>query len=349
MALPNNSNFSVNISQLENEFLFVQMSPGFINTMLLSAGLYQMYSGIEIAHPVYAVLFCNLLITLLSSMIDVFIFLFITLLSYSVLVNGSCITCFLFHCCSWCILSCLRYLYIVHSKWLHDKLPNSRTVCVIAIFSIFCIFFLTSGAVLGIVTSFGWPYKRAADMSATQRMINAGAILTTYFSLVGASCFFYISVLRKKGKLGINSVGILEEDLENETLEACSDDRLANNNIVRSRTFCKQSDNKSITTLSQVLGRDPIYYRNKLTTENVTHKIKIKKRCLSCSDIINFELENNAKKTNSSRRTNSNDELNSNTIIEWNTRRTNIKSQEDSSNLGKSMLYLVNYSGSRLM
>jgi hypothetical protein len=334
MALQDNFKNSTNISQLENEFLFVQMSPGCINTFLLSVGLYQMYSGIEIAHPVYAVLFCNLLVTLISSMIDVFIFPFITILSYSVLVNGSCITCFLFHCCSWCILSCLRYLYIVHSKWLHDRLPNSRTVCVIAILSIFCIFLLTSGAVLGVVMSFGWPYQRAADMSATQRMINAGAILTTYFSLVGASCFFYISVLRKRGKLGINNVGILEEELKNETLEACSDYRLANS-IVNSRTFCKQSDNKSITTtMSQALGTDPRYFINKLTTENVTHKVKIKKRCLSCSDVVNFELE--TRKTYSSRRTNSNDELYSNTITEWDSRRTNIKSQEDSHNLGMS-------------
>ena len=113
-----------NISQIDNEQLYIQISPGILNIIFLSIGLCQMYFGIEIAHPVYAVLFSNLLVTFLSTMLDVFVFPFITNLKYAVLVNGNNTTCLLFHCCCWCVLSVLRYLYIIKPKWLHKTFPN---------------------------------------------------------------------------------------------------------------------------------------------------------------------------------------------------------------------------------
>ena len=166
MSFQNHINNSTNISQVGNEFLFVQMSPGIINTLLLTVGLCQMYVGIEIAHPVYAVLFSNLTVTLLSSLIDVFVFPFITILKYAVLVIGNNVTCFLFHCCSWCVLSVLRFLYILNPDWLHQKFPNAKTLCILAIFSQFSIFFFSYGIVLGTAMYFGWPSKRAIDLTS---------------------------------------------------------------------------------------------------------------------------------------------------------------------------------------
>jgi hypothetical protein len=41
----------------------------FFNTTMLAACIYLIYFGIEISHPLYAVLFCNLVVALVSSFI----------------------------------------------------------------------------------------------------------------------------------------------------------------------------------------------------------------------------------------------------------------------------------------
>jgi hypothetical protein len=294
MALQNNINNSTNISQLDNELLFVQMSPGCINTILLSAGLYQMYSGIEIAHPVYAVLFCNLLVTLISSMIDVFIFPFITILKYTILVNANTTMCFLFHCCSWCVLSLLRCLYIINPKWLHEKFPNPKTLCALAIFGLFFIFILTFGTVLGTSMSFGWPYKRTTDLTSRQRLVSSSTILLTYFSLVGTSCLLYILILRKRGKLGINNVGISERSLKNETLEVGSGDR----------------SNQSKTNLTHCQRTNPRHFIIKKTSEKVTPKIQANKRSLSCTEVCNSIYEDSLRNKIQIRRSKSYEKFN---------------------------------------
>jgi hypothetical protein len=318
MALQDNIKNTTNISQLENEFLIIQMSPGVINTILLSAGLYQMYSGIEIAHPVYAVLFCNLLITLLSSIIDILIFPFITILKYTVLVNANTTMCFLFHCCSWCVLSLLRYLYIINPKWLHEKFPNPKTLCALAIFGLFLIFILTFGTVLGTSMSFGWPYKRTTDLTSRQRLVSSSTILLTYFSLVGTSCLLYILILRKRGKLGINNVGISERSLKNETLEIGSGDR----------------SNQSKTNLTHCQRTNPRHFIIKKTSEKLTPKIQANKRSLSCTEVCNIKVKDTSSNLNQLRRSKSYQVLNSKNIdthleLEDNITRLNIEQSAD--------------------
>jgi hypothetical protein len=306
MSLQIDINNSTSISRVENELLFVQISPGIINTLLLTVGLCQMYVGIEIAHPVYAVLFSNLTVTLFSSLIDVFVFPFITTLRYAVLVIGNNVTCFLFHCCSWCVLSVLRFLYIVNPDWLHNKFPNPKTLCVLAIFGQFFIFLFSYGIILGTAMYFGWPYKRAIDLTSQQRLIRIGTILITYFSLVGTSCIFYILILRKRGKLGINNVGTLdqESDLKIEVQES---------------TLVNQNGNtKSNINPSQMFNTNPISFSNTSAAEDVIPKINIKQRCLSFSDISSFIMEENQTK-----RSKSNEELNN--VDKWNVTNTEIK------------------------
>jgi hypothetical protein len=318
MSFQNHINNSTNISQVGNEFLFVQMSPGIINTLLLTVGLCQMYVGIEIAHPVYAVLFSNLTVTLLSSLIDVFVFPFITILKYAVLVIGNNVTCFLFHCCSWCVLSFLRFLYIVNPDWLHNKFPNAKTLCILAIFSQFSIFLFSYGIVLGTAMYFGWPYKRAVDLTSQQRLIRIGTILITYFSLVGTSCVFYILILRKRGKLGINNVGTLDQEsgLKFEAQE--------------STPVNQKGNTKSKIKPSQMFNTNPISFSNTSTAEDVIPKIILKQRCLSFSDISSFTMEENQNK-----RSKSNEELNHacNNVDKWNI--TNTESKEALNGPGK--------------
>ena len=197
----------------ENDFNFIHLIPSVINIAFLLIGTCQMYLGIEINHPIYCTLFLNLIVTLFSSIIDILIFPFVSVaeVKYSAMVNGNGVVCLLFHCCSWSISSVLRYIYIIHPNWLHKKFQEARTLCLLATLSILAIFSLSFGTILGTVMYCGWPYKRRNEMSSKEKAICTSSILTIYLSLVGSSCIFYVMILRKRGKLGINHVGNIEE------------------------------------------------------------------------------------------------------------------------------------------
>jgi hypothetical protein len=70
----------VNISQkINNGTTFIQenfylVCPEILNVLLLSICLMQMYNKIEIGHPVFKILFCNLTASLISSGVNVVAF-----------------------------------------------------------------------------------------------------------------------------------------------------------------------------------------------------------------------------------------------------------------------------------
>ena len=52
--------------------------PELLNVLLLGLGVYEMHEGIEIGHPVYALLFANLVVALISSLLGLVSFLALT-------------------------------------------------------------------------------------------------------------------------------------------------------------------------------------------------------------------------------------------------------------------------------
>jgi hypothetical protein len=56
--------------------------PEFFNFGLLGIGLFQMYHGIEISHPVYTILFTNLCVAFSSSFVGIMSFFYLTDNSY---------------------------------------------------------------------------------------------------------------------------------------------------------------------------------------------------------------------------------------------------------------------------
>lgn len=98
------------------------------NTGLLTFSVYLFYAGIEIKHPVYGVLFFDLLVTLASSVINVAVFPFVKTVRFNNLVNGNSVVCLLFHCGSWCVVSALRYAFIVHHDWMGNCLEGTSTL-----------------------------------------------------------------------------------------------------------------------------------------------------------------------------------------------------------------------------
>jgi hypothetical protein len=181
-----------------------------------------MYNGIEISHPIYATLFCNMVITLLSSVIDVFIFPFVTNFKYSTLVNGNSVLCLLFHFCSWFVLSVLRYFYIVYPDQLHQRFPEPKVLSSIAIISDILIFTINCAGMLGTLMYFGWPQIKMYYMPTTHKIISISTILSIYVLLLSLSCCFYILILRKRGKLGINQVAVLNKEEVGGTRESSS-------------------------------------------------------------------------------------------------------------------------------
>jgi hypothetical protein len=48
-----------------------------------------MYNGIEIEHPVFSVLFCNLIVAFVSSVVNVISYPFDKEIKYSTIINGN--------------------------------------------------------------------------------------------------------------------------------------------------------------------------------------------------------------------------------------------------------------------
>jgi len=92
-----------------------------------------MYQGIEIGHPLYAVLFANLILPMAFSLMNIIGFAFMPQISYYILANTSNAMSIFFHCTCWCTTSLIRYLYIIKPDWLHKKLPSIKVQCLTAL------------------------------------------------------------------------------------------------------------------------------------------------------------------------------------------------------------------------
>jgi amino acid transporter len=174
---------------------------------MLSVGILQMYNGVEIEHPVFRVLFCNLVVAFISSAVNIIVYPFEKNVRYSTIINGNNGFYYLFHCCSWLIVSILRFIYIIHKDWLFKRFPDPKVLNRLAIASVF-LSFLTCWLILIIVIVLcGWPRLKIFEMPMPQKAMSAGTLLGLYILLICISCFFYLLILRKRGKLRNNKVG----------------------------------------------------------------------------------------------------------------------------------------------
>jgi len=100
--------------------------PEYFNLFFLSCGLYGMYQGIDILHPLYAVLFLNLVASLLTTMLDITAFFFVLTVHYILFSNVINSLSLLFHCTSWCVTSVLRFVYIIYGDWFNNLIPSQK-------------------------------------------------------------------------------------------------------------------------------------------------------------------------------------------------------------------------------
>jgi len=183
-----------------------------------------MYNGIEIEHPVFRVLFCNLLLTFFSSTVNVIAYSFTIQIRYSTIVNASNTLCLLFHCCCWLIVSLLRFFYIIHKDWLFSRFPDPKILNRLAVASIFIIYLICFLIILIVAILCGWPRTKMVEMPMPQKAISSGSLIGIYILLICLSCPFYLLILRKRGKLRNNKVGVTipEVKVKDSNLEVMS-------------------------------------------------------------------------------------------------------------------------------
>jgi len=132
--------------QLENNTLTMILQtamivPEYFNLVFLLAGIYGMYQGIEIKHPLYAVIFLNLIVALFFTLLDLAVFFFLSTDRFVSILNASSTVALFFHCTCWCVTSIIRYLYIVHENWIHSVVPGHQKQCCLAFGFSFILFF----------------------------------------------------------------------------------------------------------------------------------------------------------------------------------------------------------------
>ena len=149
MSFKENFTFSENVSfkQYVNEdwALILQailIAPECLNCIFLLMGIYGMYQGIEIQHPLYAMMFLNLIVALFFTILDLIAFFFISTDRFVSISNASSGFTLFFHCTCWCVTSIIRYVYIVHEAWIHNVMPSHRRQSYLA-FGFSFILFLT--------------------------------------------------------------------------------------------------------------------------------------------------------------------------------------------------------------
>ena len=175
-----------------------------VNTIVLGAGLYLMYSGIEIGHPVYSILLCDLFMTFFSSLLNARLIVD-SFPPYS-LSNGNNLSCILLHCCFWCVLSALRYMFIINKDWLDKRFPKIEKLFILSLSASILMYSICLSTMLGTAMYFGYPEKKIMSLPLEQRLICLLVYMPNYAAFTIPSCTFYSLILRKRGKLGVSSV-----------------------------------------------------------------------------------------------------------------------------------------------
>ena len=184
------------------------------NIGLLLYGMRQMYFGIEISHPVYATLFCNLASVLTASAVEIVALPFLKDIRAETFVKSCASFYAIFHGTTWLVMSVLRYLYIVHSNWVHAKFPNSRSLTVISIGFIYLIYSICLATTLSVLVPNGWPYIEVNEMDPGPRMACVAAVFANYGCILGLSSIFYFLILHQRGAVGKNSVQVQPDKAE---------------------------------------------------------------------------------------------------------------------------------------
>jgi len=177
-----------------------------VNIILGLLTIHQMYLGIEISHPVYCILFCNLVSASLASFSEIMILLLMSEIKIAVIVKGCTVFSLLFHHSCWCIVSILCYLYINESDWLHGRFQEPRKLALVSATAVYILY--TSGASTNFIALiyYGWPFVEVYDMETHPRIICNVTVIFNFLLSLLISCYYYILLLRCRGVIARNTI-----------------------------------------------------------------------------------------------------------------------------------------------
>jgi hypothetical protein len=88
----------------------------------------------------------------------------------------------------------------MHNNWLHDKIPEPRTIGNMGVAATFLTFILVlSVNLLAAVLLTGWPRRGLVEAPKYFFVIRLLIVMGTFGLLLGVSCFFYAKILRHAG------------------------------------------------------------------------------------------------------------------------------------------------------
>jgi len=123
-----------NSTSLNSSSLILQYSlivPEYVNFPFLLVTIFGMYQGIEIRHPLYAVLFLNLIVAFATTVTHIVSFTVLHIDKFVIVSNLLNSQSLYFYCTSWCVTSVIRYVYIFHEEWIHNLIPSSNVKCIL--------------------------------------------------------------------------------------------------------------------------------------------------------------------------------------------------------------------------
>ena len=164
------------MNETESSMFFLRtvlIVPDCFNFLLLFAGMYGMYHGVEINHPIFAVLFLDLSMAWAFTTLDLAAFAFVATPKFVTISNSGSVMSLMFHCSCWCVASVVRYVYIVHENRLHDVMPNHRTQCLVAGIAVFVLIVSLAGPTFAYAAFVGKRHVRGRGSQGSRVQILA--------------------------------------------------------------------------------------------------------------------------------------------------------------------------------
>jgi len=186
-------------------FSVIALIPDILDFVLLLVAIYGMYQGIEISHPVYALLFSNLVFPFVVTTLNLTFFLILPFNTWTRLSLYGNVLSIHFHMTSWSIISVLRYVYIEHKEWIERKWSGPKELRYIALFAQFFSFSAANLIDLGLLavfaTPYGWPSNSLITQVPQNVLIFLVPCLAFLFTLpVVVSGIFYVLLVCSRSR-----------------------------------------------------------------------------------------------------------------------------------------------------
>ena len=182
-----------------------------LSIIILFLGACFVFRGTEISHPVYGIIFCDLLVCLTFSLINTMVWSFSFKSKwFTAVARGCSLFCLQFHCCCWCVLSVLRYMFVLHKDWMDEMFQKGKTFLWHSLCAVGILFTLNVALALGVTIYFGYPDVSVMEMSIGPKATCLTVIMANFIFMILTSCLCYIKILRQRGMSGQNSVHVAE-------------------------------------------------------------------------------------------------------------------------------------------